>query len=113
MNRNYELVVILDPETKAEEQEKLLEKIKKQIADSEGKSSPVKELGKKELAYPIKKKREGVFYLLEFSAPAASLASLQPKLLLEEKVLRYLLVGKGEIVEEKKQAPKGKKAKEK
>jgi len=117
MNRNYEMVVILSPELSAAEQEKLLEKIKKQITDSEGKVSPAKELGKKDLAYPIKKKKEGVFYLLEFSAPTTFLPSLRPKLLLEENVLRYLVIGlgagKGEATEEKKQAPKEKKAKAK
>jgi small subunit ribosomal protein S6 len=117
MNRNYEMVVILDPELSAAEQEKLLEKIEKQITDSEGKASQAKELGKKQLAYPIKKRSEGVFYLVEFSVPTAALPSLRQKLLLEEKVLRYLVlgtgVGKGEAVEEKKQAPKEKKAKKK
>jgi small subunit ribosomal protein S6 len=117
MNRNYELIVILDPELTAAEQEKLLEKFKKQITDAEGKISSAKELGKKELAYPVKKKNAGTFYLVEFSAPGSFLLSLRQKLILEEKVLRYLVIGagsgKGEAVEEKKQAPKERKAKEK
>lgn len=102
MNRNYELVVILDPEVKAEEQEKLLAKIKKQITDSDGKASPVQEMGKKELAYPIKKRNAGNFYLVQFSAPAAAVSSLRQKMLLEERILRYLLIAKGEEEGEKK-----------
>ncbi len=117
MNRNYEMVVILSPELSAAEQEKLLEKIKKQIADSEGKISQAKDLGKKDLAYPIKKKKEGIFHLVEFSAPGPALLSLRQKLLLEENVLRYLVIslgtGKGEVTEEKKPVPKKKKAKKK
>ncbi len=92
MNRNYELVVILDPEAKAEEQEKLLTKIKKFITDAEGKVSQAKEWGKKELFSPIAKKNAGIFYVLDFSAPAAAVSSLRQKLQLEEKVLRFLLV---------------------
>lgn len=102
MNRNYELVVILDPELTAAEQEKLLEKFKKLITDAEGKVSSAKELGKKELAYPIKKKREGVFYLLEFSAPASLISSLRQKLLLEDKVLRFLVIVREETYKEAK-----------
>jgi len=92
MDRNYELVVILDPELKTEEQEKLLSKIKKLISTGEGKISELKEWGKKELAYRIAKKTNGIFCLLFFSAPVASISSLKQKLQLEEKILRFLVV---------------------
>jgi len=92
MNRNYELVVILDPEMKAEEQEKLLAKIKKFIADAGGKISTSKEWGKKELAFPIAKSGAGVFHLLNLIASTTFIPSLRQKLKLEEKILRFLLV---------------------
>ncbi|HUV72074.1 MAG TPA: 30S ribosomal protein S6 [Clostridia bacterium] len=101
MNRNYELVVILDPELKGKEQEELLEKIKKQISALEGKVTKVEEWGKKELAYPLAKKGIGIFYVLEFSAPANFASSFREKLKLEEKVLRFLV-----LVKEEKKSPK-------
>jgi len=88
------LVVILDPELKAEEQEKLLTKIKKIITDLEGKVSSTKEWGKKDLCYPIAKKKSGVFYVLNVEAPSTGVVSFRQKLSLEEKILRYLLVVK-------------------
>lgn len=92
MERKYDLVVILDPEIAAEEQEKLLSKIKKFISDAEGKVSGVKEWGKKQLAYQISKKETGLFVEINFSLPAQSAPSVRQKLQMEEKILRYLLV---------------------
>jgi len=92
MTRNYDLVVILDPEIKAEEQEKLLSKIKKFITDAEGKVSEVKEWGKKQLTYLISKKETGLFVELNLSLPSESAPFLRQKLQTEEKILRYLLV---------------------
>lgn len=92
MNRNYELVVILDPELKDEEQEKLLEKIKKFISNFEGKISQEKKWGSKELAYPVFKRKTGIFYWFLFSLPSEKTSALKQKIVLEESVLRYLLV---------------------
>lgn len=86
------MVVILDPEAKGEEQEKLLSKIKKFITDAEGKVEKEKDWGKKDLAYPISKKRVGIFHILNFSAPSESVSSLRQRIKLEDKVLRYLMI---------------------
>lgn len=92
MNRNYELVVVLDPELKGKEQEELLDKIKKQITSASGKVEDVKEWGKKELAYPVAKKNSGIFYVINFSTSAQSVTSIRQKLQMEDNILRFLLV---------------------
>lgn len=94
MERSYSLVVILDPEDKKEEQEKLLEKIKKLISDLKGEKLREKLWGKRSLAYPIKKRKEGVYVEYEFILAPESAPELKRKLLMEEKILRYLLVKK-------------------
>ena len=94
MNKDYELVVILDTEVSADGQEKLLAKIKKIITEAEGKVSEVKQWGKKELAYPIKKRKMGDYYLLEIILPAEKVSVLGPKFLLEEGIIRFLMVNK-------------------
>ena len=96
MKRDYELVLILDPELKAEEQEKLLKKVEKSISDAEGEFSKPKELGKKDLAYPLKKRRTGVFYLLGVSLPAQKTTAFKQKCNLEEGILRFLMTKKEE-----------------
>lgn len=90
MERSYELVVILDPELKTEEQEKLVNKIKKVISEA-GELKTSKEWGKRELTYPISKKKEGSFWLYEFHCSPENVSSIKQKFQLEEKILRYLL----------------------
>lgn len=92
MNRNYELVVILDPDVVAKEQEELLSKIKKIISDSEGQVIAVKDWGKKEFTYPISKRKAGLYHVINFSLPASTTLSLKQKLSSEEGILRYLLI---------------------
>ncbi len=95
MERKYDLVVILDPQISAGEQEKLLVKIKKLVADEKGEVSGSKEWGKKELAYPILKNGLGVFVEMQLSLPSSQTPSFRQKLQAEEKILRYLLVVEG------------------
>ena len=59
MKSNYELVVVFEPEIKAEEKEKLLTGLKKTITEK-GKILKEEDWGKKELAYQIKKQRRGL-----------------------------------------------------
>lgn len=93
MKRNYELIVIFETEVKAEEKEKLLQFIKKTISNS-GTILEEKDWGKKELAYPVKKQRMGLFHWFSFTAEPAVAVELEKKLKLEEKILRYLLIKK-------------------
>lgn len=96
MERHYELVVILDPELKAEEQEKLLTKIKKFVADGEGKILEAKEWGKKNLAYPISKKKTGIYHWFLLALSSEKTPAFRGKLQLEDGILRFLLINKGE-----------------
>jgi len=97
MKRNYELVVILSSEIKAEEQEETVSRIKKIISNVKGELSSTKDWGKKEFAYPINKKTSGVYLLFEYEAEPQTVFSVKQKLQLEEKIIRYLLT----VVEEK------------
>jgi len=96
MERKYDLVVILDSGLSSEEQDKLLEKIKKIISDLKGGSSEVKKWGKRELAYSIGKKRDGVYAEVSFVLPAQAAPQLKSKLQGEENILRHLLIRKDE-----------------
>lgn len=92
MTRNYDLVVVLDPEISKEEQETLLQKIRNLITDFKGKKPEEKNWGKKDLAYPIKKRNSGIYFEFSFVLPAEAAPELRKKLLSEERILRYLLI---------------------
>ncbi len=91
MLRNYELTLILEPEIKSQEKEKLLQKLEKEI-NQKGKVKESKEWGKKQLAYSIKKQEAGIFYWLFFEADSPILLQLEKKLKQEDQIMRYLLV---------------------
>lgn len=90
--RDYELVLVLTPELTKTKQKAIVDKVKKVVKDGEGTVEKVDEWGKKEFAYPIKKKKEGIYFLLQLKASASSLKELEGNLRIEEQILRYLLV---------------------
>lgn len=92
--RDYELVLVIDPEISGADQKKQIVKVKKIIEDLKGKVEETDEWGKKELVYPIKKKSLGYYFLLAIKLPLKAPAQVDKKLKLEEGVIRYLLVKK-------------------
>jgi len=91
---NYELTLILDPDLSSEDQKKLTEKIKKIIEDTKGKVEKVNDWGKRELAYPIKKKKMGFYFLWEIKLTPGDLDKIDKKIKIEEGVMRYLIIRK-------------------
>jgi small subunit ribosomal protein S6 len=86
---NYELMLV----SVIGKSDALLSRVEKFIKDAEGTDIKVDKLGKKQLAYPIKKQTEGDFTLLNFGVAGSNLKSIYDKLRLEqEDLLRYLLI---------------------
>ena len=92
--RDYELTLVVDPDLTSEKQKKLVTKIKKIITDLKGKVDKTDEWGRKNLAYPIKKKTAGYYFLLAIKLPVEAPIEIEKKLRLEEEIVRYLLVKK-------------------
>lgn len=92
--RDYELVLVIDPDLAEGDQKKEIAKVKKIIKELKGKVEKTDEWGKRELAYPIKKKNMGYYFLLAIKLPVSTPTQVENKLKLEEKIIRYLLVKK-------------------
>ena len=90
--RNYNLVLVLEPESPESERKKILEKVTKWFGD--GKIENIKEWGKKTMAYQIKKFSEGFYLLLEITTENTVPLDFEKKLIMEGKILRHLLVKK-------------------
>ena len=92
MNK-YELMFIVDAHLSPDEKTE----VSKQAADAVGKvegkviNSSVW-LDKHRLTFPIQKRQEGTYYLVNFEAKTASLVKLRQTLKLNEKVLRSLIL---------------------
>lgn len=90
--KNYEMYVILDGEATASKVKSFREKMEKLVTLFEGKVGKTEDLGKKTLAYKIKKSTTGYFLLFNLELPGKSLKSLNSKLRMENDMIRYLLL---------------------
>lgn len=104
MQENYELYFILNPESTTEEVDSFVELCKNLIENElKGKNFKVDLQGVKKLSYPIKKNRTGYYALIEFECETkpASITSIEKKLNIHDKVLRYILVNQTEYYKAK------------
>ncbi len=87
----YELMLVVAPDFDHENAKKREELIKK-IVGEDARLAEVNVLGKKPLAYPIKKQTEGIYLLAKLEAEnGLVVANLEKQSRLNEAVLRYLL----------------------
>ncbi|MBI3379263.1 30S ribosomal protein S6 [Candidatus Gottesmanbacteria bacterium] len=89
---SYELALLLSAKLAEEKQKKVLDEVKKYITSVSGKADEAKLLGKKKLAYSIKKETEGFYYIIKFTVEGKESAPINKKLALNVDVLRYLVI---------------------
>ncbi|MDP3998254.1 MAG: 30S ribosomal protein S6 [bacterium] len=92
--RDYELTVVLKPDLADKAREEFLAKVKKLVEDAKGKIESQDLWGKKTLAYPLKKEKEGVYAYFVLTFPKNEISSLERKIKIEDGVLRHLLVSR-------------------
>lgn len=92
----YELMYIIGSHVPDSEIPAVVEEIKKFIADSQGVLEKHEDLGKKKLAYPIKKSRTGHYVLVNFSAPADKIGELEHKIRTTQAIIRHLVLNMDE-----------------
>lgn len=101
MENRYELVLITRTEVGESDEKKIFSKISDFI---EGKGIILKtdSLGKKQLAFRIKKETEGNYWVLELQLNSNEVNQLSAKLSMEENIIRTLILKKEILkVEEK------------
>ncbi len=93
--RQYELMVILDPELDDRTIQPTLEKFLTVITKDGGTVDNLDVWGRRRLAYEIKKKPEGIYAVANFTAEPATAKELDRQLGLNESVLRTKLLRPG------------------
>ena len=92
MERNYELMFIVDPDLGEEATETLLQRIKGYLESGNATVAEFKDWGLRRLAYTIKRKRDGHYYLVHFSMDSGKVKELEHNILLAEGIMRELIV---------------------
>ena len=91
MNK-YEIMFIVKATMESEEVSKTASTMQDIITSAKSKVVDFKELGEKKLAYPIKKEINGYYFVMQVEATKEAIAELDRKALLDEKVLRHLII---------------------
>ncbi len=92
---NYEVMFIIDATLEDSQKEATVETVKEIIA-GEGKVSKVDVWGVRKLAYPIQKKNEGYYVLIDFKASAELPKELDRRLKISDNVIRHMIINKEE-----------------
>ena len=89
--RRYELMLVIRPDVPDDRSQAVIDKVTRQITTSGGQIIKVAPWGRRRLAYPIDRFREGSYHIILFAAPPDALAELEHGLLITEEVIRHLV----------------------
>ena len=101
--RIYEVVFIIDPDTPDEEIKRLTENLQTIVTDQGGTITKSEVMGRRQLAYQIGRKNEGVYVLFEIEGTGREIAELERRMRVSDQVIRYLTV---RVDEERRRAEK-------
>ena len=90
--KNYETVFILNPALSEEQVQKSVDKYEKYLKSNGAKIISKEIWGLKKLAYTIENKNSGFYNLLEYTAPADVVSSIELDFTRDETIMRYLTV---------------------
>ncbi len=90
--KKYELLTILKPNLDNDEADKAIEKIDSDLTELGGKVESRDKMGRRKLAYDIKKSRDGFFVNTVISMPEDKVADFRRALKLNDNVLRVMFL---------------------
>lgn len=92
MNK-YESIIIINPNVD-EAGVKTLEEKFTGLINENGKVESVEHMGKKKLAYEIKKNKEGTYMLFNFEAKADSITELERIYRITDEIIKFIVIRK-------------------
>jgi small subunit ribosomal protein S6 len=90
VKRVYETTFIVNASLDDHQIDAIIEKVKDLITKNGGEIREFVKWGRKRFAYPIKKKNNGFYVVIEFAAGGDLVAKLERHYFLDENILRYL-----------------------
>jgi small subunit ribosomal protein S6 len=102
MQRTYEVMFIVRPDTGEEDLDKLVSGIEGTITQNGGTVKSVEKMGVRRLAYTVRRFQEGHYVLLQIEADGNLVSEIERRLRVTEPVIKFLSVRMDE--EEKRHA---------
>lgn len=88
---NYESVIIINPNLEEEKIKEIISKVETLI-DENGKVTKVDVLGKKKLAYEIKKYKEGYYVVFYFQSESTFISELERNYRITDEIMKFITV---------------------
>ena len=91
MMNKYESVVIVNPNLEEESIKNLIKKFS-DLIKTDGNITSVEEMGKRKLAYEIRKQKEGFYVVIKFEAKPELIAELERNYRITDEVIKFIVV---------------------
>ena len=90
--RVYEIVFILNADTSEEDVTRISEGLQHTITDQGGTVTKSENMGRRQLAYEIDHKRDGIFVFFEVEGSGREIAELERRMRVNDAIIRYITV---------------------
>jgi small subunit ribosomal protein S6 len=92
MNRTYEIMFIVRPDVEEADLDKLIEGFSANVASGGGEVKSVEKMGRRRLAYTVRKFNDGFYVLLTVAAPGSLIGEIERRLRVSEPVIKFITV---------------------
>jgi small subunit ribosomal protein S6 len=91
----YEVMFIIEAALEEDKKEAAIEMVK-EVISAGGEVGKINVWGNRKLAYPINKKNEGYYVVIEFTANADLPKELDRRLKISDSIIRHIIINKDE-----------------
>lgn len=92
MNRTYEIMFIVRPDVEETDLDKLIEGFSANITQGGGEVKSVEKMGRRRLAYTVRKFNDGQYVLLNIAAAGSLISEIERRLRVSEQVIKFITV---------------------
>jgi small subunit ribosomal protein S6 len=92
MNRTYEIMFIVRPDVEEGDLDKLIEGFSTNITSGGGEITAVEKMGRRRLAYTVRRFNDGFYVLLTVAAPGSLIGEIERRLRVSEPVIKFITV---------------------
>jgi len=90
--RNYEIIFIVRPDMTEEDVDKLIAQMEGVVGTTGGKLEKVEKMGRRRLAYRVRRQREGIYILFRLQGSGDTVKEFERRLKVADTVIKYLTV---------------------
>src|ERR1700733_2410745 len=92
MNRTYEIMFIVRPDVEEADLDKLIEGFSANVTNGGGEVKSVEKMGRRRLAYPVHKFKDGFYVLMNVAAQGSLITEIERRLRVSEQVIKFITV---------------------